>query len=96
MCGGLRLLKLCMGLAGRVHRGQYLAEAAELVEREPTVAVRIEPRVALRLSGGGRAAPPSSSPFDMLKGRKIVPGWDGDAYDPVWPQSRTRTIFSSS
>jgi len=31
------------------------------------------------LRGGGKAA--SSSPFDMLKGRKIVPGWDGDLVD---------------
>ena len=30
------------------------------------------------LRGGGKA---SSSPFDMLKGRKIVPGWDGDLVD---------------
>ena len=31
------------------------------------------------LRGGGKAA--ASSPFDMLKGRKIVPGWDGDLVD---------------
>ena len=31
------------------------------------------------LRGGGKAA--ASSPFDMLKGRKIVPGWDGDFVD---------------
>ena len=31
------------------------------------------------LRGGGKAV--ASSPFDMLKGRKIVPGWDGDLVD---------------
>ena len=38
----------------------------------------LAPRM-LSLQGGGKAA--SSSPFDMLKGRKIVPGWDGDLVD---------------
>ncbi len=32
------------------------------------------------LRGGGKASA-SSSPFDMLKGRKIVSGWDGDLVD---------------
>ena len=33
----------------------------------------------LDLRGGGKAA--ASSPFDILKGRKIIAGWDGDLVD---------------
>mmetsp|Transcript_15871 Transcript_15871/g.49125 ORF Transcript_15871/g.49125 Transcript_15871/m.49125 type:complete len:180 (-) Transcript_15871:44-583(-) len=35
--------------------------------------------VALNVRGGGRAPPPS--PFDALRGRKIIPSWDGDLLD---------------
>ena len=52
-----------------------LAAAMRLPATAPS---GLAPRM-LSLQGGGRAA--SSSPFDMLKGRKIVPGWDGDLVD---------------
>ena len=43
-----------------------------------TAAPSLAPRM-YDLRGGGKAA--ASSPFDMLKGRKIVSAWDGDLVD---------------
>lgn len=54
-----------------------LATAAAM--RAPAVALTSGLSPMLDLRGGGTAA--SSSPFDMLRGRKLVPGWDGDLVD---------------
>ena len=55
-----------------------LASLAAAMRLPATAPSGLAPRM-LSLQGGGKAA--ASSPFDMLKGRKIVPGWDGDLVD---------------
>ena len=55
-----------------------LSSLAAAMRLPATAPSGLAPRM-LSLQGGGKAA--ASSPFDMLKGRKIVPGWDGDLVD---------------
>ena len=55
-----------------------IASLATAMRLPATAPSGLAPRM-LSLQGGGKAA--ASSPFDMLKGRKIVSGWDGDLVD---------------